>query len=377
MRTQRYDVDGDGQIFPSATEPCVVLPTERSKLKATFIQRDKSQLEGRIKDLEKTIRINKEIIAELLNGVQGSPQAKGVLEKMNHENRLLQTQLKTASKERDDYRGKLLISEQIISNYKTKEQEQAGEFQEKIRDLLDQLDQKEYVLQYIQLRYNRMEAMLRKYSAKEDEIFILMRDLASECIDEPNSRITNVIEENKSLLLELKEAKTKIKGLESKLASVISASEAKTASSSELFSLRLKSATACKSVKDAKEVGTKEGVTESGLAENMRAEEVNKVLCARIAELEELNQELQRKNSELVSTQTKGEPEIVGEAGSPGSRPRCRKTVSEYVEAAKGTGKSAQESGTGKAGGKNRSTLQYDASFGDISSIIAEMDKRE
>lgn len=315
-------------MFISPTEPGVPIQTERNKLKVAFLQSDKSQLECRIKDLEKTIRINKEIISELLNGAQGNRQARNIMEKMNRENRLLQAQLKSVSKEREDYHAQLLISQQIITNYRVKEQEQIAEYQEKVRDLLDQLNQKEFVLQYVQLRYDRMETLLKKYSGKEDEIFLFLRELAAEGMAERTTGITNVIEENKRLQSEVKEARERIKALEAKLAVIVATSDAKTASTSEQ-----------QRVLD---------VPKSNDA--LTTDEINRVLCARVAELEE---ELLRKN-------------CGGETAPPEKKDtdRHRRMASGLVET---RAPNCAETEPG-----NKSELLQEPSFGDISSIMRD-----
>ncbi len=205
--------------FPLATEPTAPTVKQRSKMKAAFVQKDKLFMEARIKDLEKTVRINKEIISELIKSAPASDLA--TLQKLNTENKLLHSQLKVITKERDEYHARLLISEQIIQNAKLKEQEQFVEFQEKVKDLLDQLDQKEYVLQYIQQRYNKMEEVLRKYADRDTEVFVLLRALDSENFDDKGRRITNVIEENKLLLSKLKEAKASMDHLEETLSRIL------------------------------------------------------------------------------------------------------------------------------------------------------------
>eukprot|EP01022_Parablepharisma_sp_SALTPOND_P033334 TRINITY_DN88508_c0_g1_i1.p6 TRINITY_DN88508_c0_g1~~TRINITY_DN88508_c0_g1_i1.p6 ORF type:complete len:309 (+),score=48.82 TRINITY_DN88508_c0_g1_i1:4894-5820(+) len=199
--------DNNPDIFPISTEPTATTLKERSKMKVMFVKKEELLMERRIKNLEKTVQINKEIIAELLRDAQGH-QYISALEKLNNENKLLQLQLRTLTKERNEYHARLLISEQIIANYKQKEQDQFVEFQEKVKDLLDQLDQKEYILQYMQHRYNRVEEVLKEHSKKQNEMGYLFRELlGSGYVEDKKGKITNVIEENKALLTDLKKMK--------------------------------------------------------------------------------------------------------------------------------------------------------------------------
>eukprot|EP00831_Metopus_contortus_P030835 TRINITY_DN25239_c0_g1_i1.p1 TRINITY_DN25239_c0_g1~~TRINITY_DN25239_c0_g1_i1.p1 ORF type:complete len:255 (+),score=45.48 TRINITY_DN25239_c0_g1_i1:103-867(+) len=191
---------------------------KRNGLRASFVNREKTHYESRIKDLEKTLAINKGIITELLSTTQDKEyeKYKGIFEKMITESKLYNDQLKNALKQRDDYHAKLLISEQIADNQTRKNEETVIELESKIKDLLEQLNQKEFTLQHIEHCYKKAISMLSKFVNKDCEVFALLQELNSGFFNFKTLKISDVIEENRSLKLKLKENEDKVLRLEKK-----------------------------------------------------------------------------------------------------------------------------------------------------------------
>ncbi len=190
--------------------------TCRGKIRGIFLEKDKEQMSGYIKDLERTLAINKEIISELLGKGAGESQNKRVIEKLNYENANLQFQLKKAIKERNDYQAKLLISEQIVEDYKAKELEVVKDNEEKFVELTDQLNRKEFFLQNTQRKYEKAEALLKRFSHKDQEIRKALKELNAD--GRAEKRITNVVEENEQLQKELAEKSDRVAALEQRVA---------------------------------------------------------------------------------------------------------------------------------------------------------------
>ncbi len=189
--------------------------TARRKIKGAFLERDKFQMSSYIKDLEKTLAINKEIISELLTGAKQEGQSRKIIMSLNQENARLQTQLKTVVKQRDSYQARLLITEQIIEEYKGKEGSCENQAHEKAQELLDQLNRKEYVVQSYERKFHRLFPILKKYSEKDDELRKLLKELNLNVHEE--RRITNLVEENAVLVTEVKTARQKMAELEFKV----------------------------------------------------------------------------------------------------------------------------------------------------------------
>lgn len=188
----------------------------RDEIKGKFMGQEQIQTQNYIKDLEKNLFINKQIITELLSQEKSQGQIKKVIDKLNSENANLQDQLKKAIKERNEYQGKLLITEQIVENNKTKEQEICKEYDEKILNLVDQLNRKEYSIQCMESKYNRIKILLNKFSHKDPELKKNIKELRLELPE--NSKIVNVVEENAALIQELNEEKKKVQELNQQLA---------------------------------------------------------------------------------------------------------------------------------------------------------------
>ena len=204
-------------LFPMLTEVQENLPSARGKLKANFLQSDRLLQDSRIKDLEKTLRINKEMITSLIDSnAKLDSNSKSICAQLNEENTFLQNQIKVLKKQRDDYHSKWLIGQQIVEECKAKEEELELQFQEKLGELREELKQKEYAAQNIQHKYNKAENILKKYSSKEKEICLLLRELNADTQGECR-KITNVIEENQQLTAALHAASKKIENLESRL----------------------------------------------------------------------------------------------------------------------------------------------------------------
>lgn len=187
------------------------------RLTGKFVDTDKAQMTNYIKDLEKTIRINKEIMSEFFSAdSKMGANNKKTIEKLNQENTELQVQLKKAIKERDDAQASLLINEQINENNMQKEKDLIEENEEKLKDIQEELEFKEYELQFLEKKYNKAEAMLKRYASRIPEINALLKDLSNEANEDKQEKISNVVEENEALAKELLNFKIRMEELEIK-----------------------------------------------------------------------------------------------------------------------------------------------------------------
>jgi hypothetical protein len=178
------------------------------------MKRDKNQITNQIKDLEKTIAINKEIIGNLVENSNLEEVNKRVLTALNEENTKLREELGVMREERNDFQSKLLIAEQIIEENKGKINTFEEQMKEHTDELLDQLNRKEYVLQSYERKLHTVLETIKRYGADTTlrKIIIKMN------IDLDNDkRITNIVEENALLILEVETARTKVTELENRI----------------------------------------------------------------------------------------------------------------------------------------------------------------
>jgi len=186
--------------------------SEKKQLKALFLENEKNQIQNYIKDLEDTVRINKEIITELLKS--NKTNNNDINEKLNSENVKLLKQLAETTKKQTEVQSQLLITDQIMKELKLKEEEVRLEFAETKQEFLSQLSKKEYILQFYEQKNQTLEGLLKKYAKKEPELSVAMKELNTEV----NPRyIENVVIENNDLNKKLIESNIRIKELEAKI----------------------------------------------------------------------------------------------------------------------------------------------------------------
>eukprot|EP00826_Nyctotherus_ovalis_P027697 TRINITY_DN21678_c0_g1_i1.p1 TRINITY_DN21678_c0_g1~~TRINITY_DN21678_c0_g1_i1.p1 ORF type:complete len:225 (-),score=77.15 TRINITY_DN21678_c0_g1_i1:39-614(-) len=151
--------------------------SERKRLKALFIESDKSQANNYIKDLENTIAINKELITEMLKS-QSAPDS-SINQKLNLENARLLKQVAELTQKLSDTQAKLLMTEQIMKEHKMREEEKRLEFEEKRKEFVGQLSKKEYIVQHYEKKNRTLEELLKKFAKKEPELSKAMREPVS------------------------------------------------------------------------------------------------------------------------------------------------------------------------------------------------------
>ncbi len=188
---------------------------DRKQLKGFFLEHDKAQMANYVRDLERTVQINKEIVSELLSA-KATDSQRGVVDKLNRENADLLTQLNKVAKERDDVQAKQLICEQIIEELQNKDCDCDREAEDQLRELRDQLSRKEYAVQQNERRYKMIEELLMKYARNNQELFNALADLNLEFDDAPR-KMSNVVDENEDLRKRLAAAERTVSGLQSKL----------------------------------------------------------------------------------------------------------------------------------------------------------------
>jgi len=176
----------------------------RNKLKIDFLEQEKSEILERITDLEFTLEINKNLIRDLCETTfTQNEKYKISIQKLNEENSKLHNILKKSSKNKADFQAQKLIFEQIIEEYKKKERELICETNEKIAELREMLDKKEYILQNEEKKYYELEQCVLKYLNDVPEMKNYIDEIKY-CVKE-NEGISNVVIENDRLRQKISE----------------------------------------------------------------------------------------------------------------------------------------------------------------------------
>ena len=189
--------------------------TARNILKNVYTYDELKQRDNYINDLEENLTINKNIISNLLKEKLDDNNNNTIIEHLNTENKNLLTRYKSLLKERDDIQSRLLVSKQIIEDYKIHEQELIKEAKEEKAELLDQLNRKEYFLQILERKYERAFAVIKSKSHADQVLASLVKELGNNY--KINENTTNLIKENEMLKANLANGKSRIKELTCKI----------------------------------------------------------------------------------------------------------------------------------------------------------------
>ena len=203
------------QIITLMTEVNENQFTSSNDLKTKYLKQDAKYLVTYLKTLEKNLGLNKEIINQLCSQSTKDNDKIKIIEKLNSENISLMVKLKELTKEREELVPKILVYEQIIEDFKRKEDEDSHELSNRITEMTELLNKKEFLLQAMERKYYTAESLLKKYSYKDPEIRAKLRDMNINPQDE--KKISNVVEENEELRIQIKELQSKVELLERKI----------------------------------------------------------------------------------------------------------------------------------------------------------------
>eukprot|EP00826_Nyctotherus_ovalis_P009196 TRINITY_DN12422_c0_g1_i10.p1 TRINITY_DN12422_c0_g1~~TRINITY_DN12422_c0_g1_i10.p1 ORF type:complete len:240 (-),score=20.59 TRINITY_DN12422_c0_g1_i10:612-1331(-) len=92
-------------------------PCSKSSVKSKFVEIDRAKVTAHIKDLEESLMINKDLLEKMIDGSDINEVSKSLLISLNRENVNLLRKVKEITKERDELRCKLLITEQMIESF--------------------------------------------------------------------------------------------------------------------------------------------------------------------------------------------------------------------------------------------------------------------
>ncbi len=301
-RLDPYTRDGRQTVtmMTDAHEPA---SSSRCKIRARFMETDKGQTAAYVKDLEKTIQINKGILSDLLMNTKMEETQRKVLEKLNQENVVMQGQVRRAIKERDDTQAKLLISEQLTEQMRDKQAEIFEECEERTKDLAARLDFSDYNFQALQMRYNKAEAALKRYATKVPEIGAAYTELCKEASATQTKGMRGLLEENKDIATELAATKKRLEEAETRAYNLSMQNEKLNLAISEMrVGAPAAKVTEKKMAIPRLDLSKVKGSQGEDTAYVHKLEESIRLLNVRLKALEDENRDLTQKNMQLENT---------------------------------------------------------------------------
>lgn len=180
-----------------------------------YLERENDDLRDRIYDLESSLQIHKNLVNHLSEDKHFDPQARYYTEQLNQESELLHSKVEKLTKEKSELRGQLMIQSQIGLKDYDYASEETGVLVDEIKELKENLDRKEYLLQYCEQRNTEMEKLLKKRAANDDYIKKRLDALAIE--PDKERTITNVVEDLSNLREQVNNLKKENKSLREQL----------------------------------------------------------------------------------------------------------------------------------------------------------------
>ena len=181
---------------------------EDSKVKKWFNEVSFDQMKEYISLLESNLILNKQLVLELCDN--STEKATKLIANLTNENSKIQDQFRKTQTELEKIQCKYLCLLQQYEEQKQTDNEAANSLRDRIDELNDQLNRKEYIIQYIESRFFKAENTIKRIQKKYPDIKIL----GDYEYKNNEFRITNIIDENEKLNEENKSLTNKIHELE-------------------------------------------------------------------------------------------------------------------------------------------------------------------
>ena len=198
--------DKFGPQINSCTEPVNASIELQKRLKDSFLSKEKLQISEYVSDLEKTLEINKQIITDLLTGINLEQTVKNLTTFLNKENEILHSRLRNAIKERDLCQAKLLVTNQIITENKSKFKTYEQQLNENRKNFLFLLKKKDESINSISQYLKTALNFLKKYYKKDTKV----KEFLYKCeptinfarlnFEEPNMKRNKTLADNSNFL---------------------------------------------------------------------------------------------------------------------------------------------------------------------------------
>jgi len=181
-------------------------------LKKDFNEISIRQMQEYISLLESNLILNKQLVLELCDN--SKKEEIKLIALLTKENSKFQDYYKKSQFELEKMQSQYLCLEQLFENYKQNEAETTNSLTDRIEELSDQLNRKEYIIQYIESKLFKEENLLKRIQKKYPDL----KGLFGEFEYKNNEfRITNIIDENERLQEENKKFMKTIHDLEIKI----------------------------------------------------------------------------------------------------------------------------------------------------------------
>ncbi|CAI2365098.1 unnamed protein product [Moneuplotes crassus] len=172
---------------------------------------------NQIDDLKTNLNVHKDIVNNLLTGLEGEGQQQIISELFSEMLRIKENHA-DLNEEKIALDSKCLILEQINDEIKFKERETELMFQEQIRDMNDTLERKEFLFQLKEQKWSAIEQVMVNYAREDTKLQRMLADLRYICDDVSTTRnIKNVIQENEELKMLIESQKNTINVLSQRL----------------------------------------------------------------------------------------------------------------------------------------------------------------
>ena len=177
-------------------------------------------LAQRVHDLEHTLSINKGIILTLTAAKVSNKDTALIITKLTEETDSLHKAI--ASKAHEEYIIKYFNAVRQIEEYKSKQEEYTTYLNGEIASLKQQLQLKEYSIQYLENKIIHFTKSLRRESIESKKLGLLLNELNKK--EESRKSVHNLIDENEKLSSMLKEKMREINCLRNTIDDLSSAS---------------------------------------------------------------------------------------------------------------------------------------------------------
>jgi len=179
--------------------------------KQNFLEAERRAYINQVEDLRTSLEINKSIICDLLQSKNFSKAFEtSITSKCIDEVNLLTNRNKQYQRHVEELQAKLLLQEQLSYEAKLKEREEIQMYEELVAEMKDKLDRKEFFMQNKERKWLEIERILEEYVREDDELRDRLLELRVNVSASSTKKISNVVQENDKLKVQLDNAHDEI-----------------------------------------------------------------------------------------------------------------------------------------------------------------------
>jgi len=140
--------------------------------------------------------------------------------KFRDEGAIHRARVTVQQRELDDLHAKFLLQQQLSFEAQLKEREERELYEEQIAEFKDKLDRKEFFMQNKERKWLEIEKVLEEYVHEDDELRDKLLELRLNVAASGTKKISNVVQENDKLKVQLDNAHEEIAKLRKRLLNV-------------------------------------------------------------------------------------------------------------------------------------------------------------